>query len=242
MTYAVAEFKSGDLVFKQGDEGKIMYVVQEGQVEVLQEVGEIDWQVAVLERGDFFGEMAVLEGEARSHSVRVMDGGAKLVSITPGGFKSMLERNPALSVRMIRKLGKRLQKSEDMLLRAEAGRTAEREDAAGAAVTPGNARLFVVKLGRELTVPEQGEISIGRLDPVNSVHPDIDLTQIDIELTTSRRHARLLRRNQGFFIQEVQATNGTFVNGQRISAESPIEIRNGDDIMLGAVHMRFLVD
>ena len=239
MTYSVVEFKSRETVFKQGDDGRVMYVVQEGQVEVLQEVGEIEWQVAVLERGDFFGEMAVLEDEARSHSVRALESSVKLVTINRSGFQTMLQRNPEIAVRMIRKLGKRLHSAEDMLLRAYAGDSASDGDAA---VTAGNARLLFVAENKELTLPEKEEIKIGRQDPVNQIHPDIDLTHIDVQLTTSRRHALLLRRNNGFFILEEQATNGTFVNGQRISSERPIEIRTGDDIMFGAVHMRFLVD
>jgi len=242
MSYAVVEIKANEPIFKQGDPGKIMYVVQEGQVEVLQEVGEIEIQVAVLERGDFFGEMAVLEDEARSHSIRALEGGAKLVTISRSGFQTMLKRNPEIAVRMIRKLGKRLLNAEDMLLRAYAGSAVKSGETAGPDATPGNARFLYVVENHEVCLPEQEEITIGRLDPVNHIHPDVDLTRIDIQLTTSRRHARLLRQSNGFFIQEEQATNGTFVNSQRISAERPIEIRSGDDIMFGAVHMRFLVD
>ncbi|MEM8931259.1 MAG: FHA domain-containing protein, partial [Acidobacteriota bacterium] len=94
----------------------------------------------------------------------------------------------------------------------------------------------------EFTLTEKGEVTIGRVDPVNNVEPDIDLTNVDTELTTSRRHAKILRRSDGFYILEERATNGTFVNGQRISAERPLLIRTGDDLMFGAVRMRFLVD
>ena len=242
MSYSVVEFMAKDPIFKQGDQGQVMYVVQEGQVEVLQEVGDVEIQVAVLERGDFFGEMAVLEEEARSHSIRALEGGAKLVTISRAGFQTMLKRNPEIAVRMIRKLGKRLLNAEDMLLRAYSGSAALNAQAAGPEITAGNARFLYVTEHQEIRLPEQAEIKIGRLDPVHQIRPDIDLTKIDPQLTTSRRHARLLRQNSGFFIQEEQATNGTFVNGQRISAERPIEIRSGDDIMFGAVHMRFLVD
>lgn len=241
MSYSVVEFKAKDPIFKQGDPGKVMYVVQEGQVEVLQEIGEVEIQVAVLERGDFFGEMAVLEEEARSHSIRALEDGAKLVTINRAGFQTMLKRNPEIAVRMIRKLGKRLNKAEDMLLRAYAGSNVS-SNADGPEVTVGNARFLYVTENQEIPLPVQPEIKIGRLDPVNHIRPDVDLTQIDVQLTTSRRHARLLRQNNSFFIQEEQATNGTFLNTQRISAERPIEIRSGDDIMFGAVHMRFLVD
>lgn len=240
MTYTVVEFKAKEIIFNQGDEGDLMYVVQEGEVEVLQIVGNHEVQVVVLERGDFFGEMAVLENEPRSHSTRALSD-TKLVTIDRGGFQTMLLRNAEISVRMIRKLGKRLLNAEDMLLRAYAGRSIVADEKTPDMIA-GRARLLYVNENRELDLPMQAEINVGRIDPIHQIHPDIDLTKIDVQLTTSRRHARLLRRREGFFIQEEQATNGTFVNGQRISSERPLEIRSGDDIMFGAVHMRFLVD
>ena len=245
MSYTVIEVQPQETVFKQGDSGELMYLVQEGEVEILQEIGAYEKQVAVLERGDFFGEMAVLEKESRSHSVRALTH-TKLIEISSAGFAHMLKRNAEIAVRMIRKLSKRLAHAEDMVLRAYAGRAAVEEDgtalmAAGGAPA-GHPRLKALGNEAELELPDQPEVTIGRLDPVNSIYPDVDLTAIDSQLTTSRRHARLLRRGSGFFIQEEQATNGTYVNGQRISSARPLEIRAGDDIMFGAVPMRFLVD
>lgn len=239
MTYSVVEYKANEMVFETGDTGDLMYLVKEGQVEVLQKVGDYQKQVAVLEKGDFFGEMAVFEEVTRAHSVRTLSD-AKLVTIDRGGFKSMLTRNAEIAVRMIRKLSKRRVHSEDMLLRAFAGRTSDGTESTE--LVSGNARLILVPDNVDFSLPNQAEVKIGRADPVNQVHPDLDLTNIDKQLTTSRRHARLLRRADGFFIQEEQATNGTFVNGQRISASQPLEIRHGDDIQFGAVHMRFFVE
>ncbi|MEE8524328.1 MAG: cyclic nucleotide-binding domain-containing protein [Thermoanaerobaculia bacterium] len=240
MAYSVTDFEPQDFIFKQGDDGEFMYLVKEGEVEVLQELGGGEQQVAVLERGDFFGEMAVLDQEPRSHSVRALTR-TKLVEIDRSGFQHMLKRNAEITVRMIRKLSQRLAHTEDMLLRAFAGQAVfeGKKPAAEAAVT-GNARLVLLSDLREIPMPDKAEVAVGRVDPVNGIHPDIDLTTIDVQLTTSRRHARLIRSGDGFFIQEEQATNGTFVNGQRISSERPLEIRSGDEIMFGVVAMRFL--
>ena len=240
MTYSVVEYEPNEFIFKQGDPGDLMYLVQAGEVEVLQDLGGHENQVAVLERGDFFGEMAVLEGEPRTHSVRALSE-AKLIKIDRAGFQKMLVRNAEIAVRMIRKLSLRLLSAEDMLMRAWTG-----VDPTASGDTPvrirGLAKLIALADGAELILPDQSIASIGRVDPINQISPDVDLTQTDTQLTTSRRHARILRGAEGFFIQEERATNGTFVNGQRISAERPLEIRSGDDIMFGAVRMRFLVE
>ena len=56
------EYESGDRIFAEGDLGTEMYVFQAGRVEVTQEVEGEQQVLAVLEKGDFFGEMAILEG------------------------------------------------------------------------------------------------------------------------------------------------------------------------------------
>ena len=245
MTYSVVEYEANEFIFKQGDPGDLMYLVQDGEVEVLQDLGGSENQVAVLERGDFFGEMAVLEEEPRTHSVRALVT-SRLVKIDRSGFQNMLMRNAEIAVRMIRKLSLRLMSAEDMLVRAWAGAekaaAGSRETGEAMARVPGHAKLVVPGDGVELDLPDQAEVKVGRLDPINQIRPDVDLTQVDAQLTTSRRHARILRGGEGFFIQEERATNGTFVNGQRISASRPLEIRSGDDIMFGAVRMRFVIE
>lgn len=240
MIYSVVEYEPNEFIFKQGDEGDLMYLVQDGEVEVLQDLGGSENQVAVLERGDFFGEMAVLEEEPRTHSVRALVA-SRLIKIDKTGFQSMLMRNAEIAVRMIRKLSLRLMSAEDMLVRAWSGADEAATGEAPAQVL-GRAKLLFVADDVELLLPDKSETKIGRLDPINHITPDVDLTKIDAQLTTSRRHARILRGAEGFFIQEERATNGTFVNGQRISATCPLEIRSGDDIMFGAVRMRFLVE
>ena len=58
--YAV-EVKTGEYVFREGDLGTEMYIINEGKVEILNQVGDEEQILAVLEKGDFFGEMSVLE-------------------------------------------------------------------------------------------------------------------------------------------------------------------------------------
>lgn len=242
MAYESVEYQPKEVVFRRGDRGTFMCLVHSGEFEVVQELGGYEKQVAVLEKGEFFGEMAMLEEEPRTHSVRALSPG-KLIKIERDEFPSLLIKKPEVALRMIRKIAGRLHETEDMLLRAWAGAGASKVPVGSESeMIDRRARLVVLNLGTELELPVQSEIRVGRLDPVNHVEPDIDLTAIDTELTTSRRHAKILRRSDGFYILEERATNGTFVKGQRISAARPLEIRSGDDIMFGAVRMRFVVD
>ena len=65
-------FQDGEFIIRQGEQGNCMYVVQRGKVEVIQHSDCGEQHLAYLEPGDFFGEMAVFEKEARSASVKAV--------------------------------------------------------------------------------------------------------------------------------------------------------------------------
>ncbi|RMH21834.1 MAG: FHA domain-containing protein [Acidobacteria bacterium] len=242
MAYTVVDIEAGSVVFDRGDEGDVMYLVQAGEVEVLRDLDDDPRPLAVFERGDFFGEMAILERQPRTHAVRARTD-AKLVKIDAGDFAHMLTRNPEIAVRMIRKLSRRLTATEEKLFRAWRGEDALGDDTH--ATGRRRARLVHLAEGRPGAVFPLGdgpESTVGRLDPINGIHPDVDLTAIDQQLSTSRRHARFLRRDGKLLLVEDKATNGTFVNGRRLVPTEPVELHGGEAVTFGAVHMRLLVD
>ena len=59
---------------------------------------------------------------------------------------------------------------------------------------------------------------------------------LDQEITVSRRHAQLTRQNGELIVQDLGSTNGTFVNGQRISAPTPLRV--GDTVQFGMASFR----
>lgn len=243
MSYNVVEFEAGETIFCQGEPGSLMYLVQGGEVEVLQELGGNETQIAVLGRSDFFGEMSLLEREPRSHSVRALSN-AKLVQIDRRDLHKMLLRNPDIAVRMVRKLSSRLATTEDMVIRAfdslaaAARRTTEKVVEVGARLVALNPSFA----GFDVVLPEKQEVTVGRVDPVNKILPDVDLTPIDPQISTSRRHAKIFRRADALYIQEEKSTNGTLVNEKRISSERPLEVRHGDELTFGAVRMLLVVE
>jgi predicted component of type VI protein secretion system len=77
---------------------------------------------------------------------------------------------------------------------------------------------------------------IGRYDPVTGQRPEIDLTQVDINRSVSRRHARLQHQDGAFYLsEEVGALNGTLVNGKRLVPGQPQVLQGGDRIAVGMV-------
>ena len=77
--------KKGEVIFKEGDLGTEMFILQEGQVEILKTLQGVDEQLAVLEKGDFFGEMSLLEDLPRTASARAVSA-CKLIRINGATF------------------------------------------------------------------------------------------------------------------------------------------------------------
>ena len=108
------EFDAGEFIFNEGDLGMEMYIIHEGKIEILKEIQGEQRQLAVLEKGDFFGEMSILEDLPRTAGARAI-GEVKLLLINGATFDQMLRTNPEIAVRMMRKLSRRLRETDRRL-------------------------------------------------------------------------------------------------------------------------------
>lgn len=68
-------FKKGEIVYNEGDLGSEMYVVQAGAIRIFRDITGVRQELAIMEKGDFFGELAVLEGLPRTASAEALDDG-----------------------------------------------------------------------------------------------------------------------------------------------------------------------
>jgi CRP-like cAMP-binding protein len=102
-----AEYQTGTVLFREGDEADVMYVIQSGEVEIRRKMGEIERVLAVLPAGEFFGEMAILNGRPRS-ATAVVRTAARLFVIDGTTFEAMLRARPEIALRMIKALASRL--------------------------------------------------------------------------------------------------------------------------------------
>jgi hypothetical protein len=238
------EVPAGDFIFREGELGTEMYIVNEGRIEISKHVGGEDKVLAQLEKGDFFGEMAILEDLPRAASARALSD-ARLLMINGSTFDQMLRTNPEIAVRMMRSLSRRLRET-DVMLREALGRPGSApmvevptpdEPKPGAARS---AQRLVHESGIEFALADGPETTIGRRDPVTGIHPDVDLTAVDTQRSISRRHARIYRRGDKFFVaEEIGTMNGTFLNGTRLETGVPTEATPGDEVRFGLVALRF---
>ncbi|MDQ4123054.1 MAG: FHA domain-containing protein [Acidobacteriota bacterium] len=110
--------------------------------------------------------------------------------------------------------------------------------------TPARAKLIVERgrtAGKEFLL-DGAETNIGRWDADNGIFPDVDLDADDPEAKVSRRHARILRENNQFLIEDLGSTNGTFINrGRRLLPGSRQILEDGDEIIVGKTFLRFKI-
>src|SRR5688572_23762464 len=107
-------FSSGERIFAQGDLGTEMFIIQEGEVEIIKHIGGESHTLSRLEKGDFFGEMALLEALPRTADA-VATSEVRVVAINGSRFDEMLRKNPEVAVRIIRKYSKRLREANTLL-------------------------------------------------------------------------------------------------------------------------------
>jgi hypothetical protein len=97
------------------------------------------------------------------------------------------------------------------------------------------------RLGREFSV-NGIETSIGRWDADSGIFPDIDLDEDDPEAKISRRHARIIKHNGQFLIEDLGSTNGTFINrGRRLLPGKRHVLQHGDEVIIGKTFLKFQV-
>ena len=95
-------------------------------------------------------------------------------------------------------------------------------------------RLNIGDQKRELEVPLNKAIHMGRLDPASDVFPEVDLTNDQgLEKGVSRRHARILKREGSVVVEDLGSINGTFINGKRLAPYLPEMLNDGDSLQLG---------
>jgi CRP-like cAMP-binding protein len=108
------EFKRGEVLFREGEPGREMYVIQAGKVNITKTVRDTEKILATLGAGEFFGEMAILNNKPRSAGAVMADDG-KLLVIDPRTFEAMIRGNVEIAVRLIKKLSDRLGEADEQI-------------------------------------------------------------------------------------------------------------------------------
>jgi hypothetical protein len=107
-----------------------------------------------------------------------------------------------------------------------------------AALAP--ARLVLVATGAAIPLPSAAQAVVGRADPVSQFFPDIDMTPHGaLDQGVGRKHARLFISGGQVMVEDLDSTNGTLLNGRRLAVRQPQPLRDGDQITVGKLVLRY---
>lgn len=110
-------FKSGDIVFSQGDQGSSMYIVQSGAVQIYLPSSGKDAPPVVLKdlrTGEYFGELAIFDDKPRSASVRALTD-TVLLELTREELGEHLGRSKTAAMTILAEMAERLRETNAML-------------------------------------------------------------------------------------------------------------------------------
>lgn len=116
-TEVLRRYQAQEMICVEGESGLEMFVVRFGSVRIFKSSGEAQVELAVLGRGEFFGEMSALEDLPRDASAQATEPTEVLV-LTPGALLVRLRRDPTFSFELLRKLSGRLRVLNSRLLEA----------------------------------------------------------------------------------------------------------------------------
>ncbi len=108
------EFPKGTVLFREGDPGREMFVIQSGRVTITKRAGSVEKVLATLRQGDFFGEMAILSRRPRSATAACAED-ARLILVDPPTFEAMIRSNGEIAARIIKKLAERLEEADGLI-------------------------------------------------------------------------------------------------------------------------------
>lgn len=114
-------YEDGEAIVRQGEVGDCMYVIQDGQAEVVMEKDDEEVHLAVLGEGSFFGEMAIFENELRMATVRAV-GQVRVLTIDKKSFLRRIHEDPSLAYRMVQTMSRRIRELDAEVMRLRGGK------------------------------------------------------------------------------------------------------------------------
>jgi CRP-like cAMP-binding protein len=111
-------YEDGDIIIQQGDEGNCMYVIQEGQVEVILENDGQEIKVGVRDPGEIFGRMAIFDRDVRSATIRSV-GQSRILTVDKKNFMRRVHEDPSLAFRLVEIMSKRIRELGDEITRLQ---------------------------------------------------------------------------------------------------------------------------
>ena len=241
-------FETGETLFRQGDPSDYALLILSGSVDVLREVGDDAIVLGTVRAGEFVGEMGVLEGRARSATVRAA-AAVETEVIERQAFLDRVSDEPELARKLLVRMSARLRDVEDTLtaLYARGSDDAARGELVPApapartatSITLGagtdRARFFVGANPMPIT---QLPFTVGR-KPDDAEAPALIAADLAIPepppYRLSRAHFSLVAQGGEVLVRDLASTLGTIVNDRPLGRDFPVDsapLREGENTII----------
>ncbi len=114
----INEYAAGEVIFQEGSAGRELFVVLDGTVDIAKINGTNNTVIVTLGKGEFFGEMAVIDGSARSATAIAAAPNTRVMKINHARFVYLVSQQPAFALMVMDALPKRLRASTAVTSRA----------------------------------------------------------------------------------------------------------------------------
>ncbi|HSG86598.1 MAG TPA: cyclic nucleotide-binding domain-containing protein [Candidatus Limnocylindrales bacterium] len=112
-------YEDGEVIVRQGDVGDCMFVVQDGEVEIVREEDGREVHVGSAGRNEVLGEMAIFDRQPRSATIKAK-GRARILTLDKRNFLRRINEDPSLAFRMIETMSHRVRELNDQVVALQA--------------------------------------------------------------------------------------------------------------------------
>ncbi|RMD87876.1 MAG: hypothetical protein D6807_06975 [Alphaproteobacteria bacterium] len=214
------QYKKGEVIYREGDPGDAIFVLEEGAVAVSREVSGRQVRLAVIGKGEIFGESGVILGKPRSTTMTALSPVSALKVDRPQFLQVFSEDNP-IGLPLLRMLCTRLEKADRRMLDIEDD---TREKASLARLESvrifGESPLVAKQVGERGARVRQFPFRIGRVMTANrppSIRPDGLALFPGNDASLSPEHLALEKRDGYLIVRDLGSYLGTLANGRYLS-------------------------
>ena len=231
-------FGKGDVIIEKGSHDTCAYIIESGKVEVSDIVNNKKIVLAVLDEGQIFGEMGLVEDQPRSATVEVVED-VQLAVLNRDSFNELFEKNPKVLLPIIKALFERLRTVNRMLMSKESSGTVKADgnqqvhDSEFVTLSGLNVISAEVLDGGEMKI-NKFPFKVGRRHESDEVDilSDNDLYLQDLPpFNVSRNHLQIDKVEGRYVIIDRGSRLGTIVNGKSIDVQSVLNIGDNEIII-----------
>ncbi len=122
-----AEYAENDVIFRQGDEGSALFVIEDGAVEISYGEGRGRVVLATLFTGQYFGELSLFDGAPRSATATAAKR-SRLIRLDRDDLVDFVNKNPPAALRIIAEMSERLRQTNELMSRQVSRNVLEEEE------------------------------------------------------------------------------------------------------------------